>query len=230
MKNKDFFYLQYDKIDWQNQEKTRINSFVNNFIIKNVLPRNKKDKVKLFDIGFGIGFFFNMLKKSFDNIVLEGCEPSRKNYDNSKLSKDIKAFNKKFLDVKTGTKFDFITSIYVFPHFDSSEMVDTVKKIHSMLEEEGKFILVVANDEYLQDKLTSKKDLFIEKNIVKINNNKYNEVLHYSEIPEIGTIVDYNREEKFYIDLFEKNGFDLTKKENLDDNGFICTIFVFSKI
>jgi hypothetical protein len=53
--------------------------------------------------------------------------------------------------------------------------------------------------------------------------------LHYSEIPEVGTVIDYNREEKFYIDLFEKNNFILEKKKNLNDNGFICTIFVFSK-
>ena len=37
MKNKEFFYQQYDKINWENQEKTKINSFVNNFIIKEII-------------------------------------------------------------------------------------------------------------------------------------------------------------------------------------------------
>ena len=95
--------------------------------------------------------------------------------------------------------------------------------------EDGRFILVVANEKYLNDKLRAKKDLFIEKSRVNFQNKKYEEVLHYSEIPQIGTVIDYNREEKLYIDLFKKNGFTLIKKKNLDDNGFICTIFVFAK-
>ena len=28
MKNKEFFYLQYDKLAWENQEKTKINTLV----------------------------------------------------------------------------------------------------------------------------------------------------------------------------------------------------------
>ena len=98
-----------------------------------------------------------------------------------------------------------------------------------MLNNEGKFILVVANEKYLEEKLSSKRDLFIEKNTLEFDGKKYKEVLHYSEIPQIGTIIDYNREEKFYLDLFKKNGFDLDLKKYLDDNGFICTIFVFCK-
>ena len=73
------------------------------------------------------------------------------------------------------------------------------------------------------------KDLFIEENIVEYNNKKYEELLHYSDIPEIGKIIDYNREEKFYIDLFKNNGFKLVSKKDLDDKGFICTVFVFQK-
>ena len=36
MKNKSFFYLQYNKINWENQEKTKINSNVNDFITKKI--------------------------------------------------------------------------------------------------------------------------------------------------------------------------------------------------
>ncbi|MCR4279461.1 MAG: hypothetical protein NUV78_01850 [Candidatus Zambryskibacteria bacterium] len=61
MKNKDFFYLQYNKIDWKNQEKTKINSFINDYIIQNVILQHQGESVSIFDIGFGIGFFFKML-------------------------------------------------------------------------------------------------------------------------------------------------------------------------
>jgi len=239
MKNKEFFYLQYDKVNWQNQEKTKINSFVNNFIIQNIITKKKGDEIKIFDIGFGIGFFLRMLQKnlskSFKNIILEGCEPSYKNYKNFKSKPfnqekvKLRTFNKTFLQTNTDTKFNFLTAIYVFPHFASDELDDVAKKINSMLNNEGKFILVVANEKYLEEKLSSKRDLFIEKNILEFDGKKYKEVLHYSEIPQIGTIIDYNREEKFYLDLFKKHGFDLDSKKDLDDNGFICTIFVFSK-
>jgi|TARA_Y100000034_G_scaffold77403_1_gene93024 cyclopropane fatty-acyl-phospholipid synthase-like methyltransferase len=240
MKNKEFFYQQYNKIKWENQEKTKINSFVNNFIIKEIVLKKKGNELKLFDIGFGIGFFFRQLYHSIgkDYKVVEfwGCEPSHKNYNYFKsklfdLRKGVRlrTFSKPFLKVKTNEKFDFLTAIYVFPHFESDELVDTTKKINSMLKDNGKFILIVANEKYLQEKLRSKRDLFIENNIVNFSGKKYKEVLHYSEIPQIGTIIDYNREDQYYIDLFKDSGFNLEQKKELDDNGFICTIFVFEK-
>lgn len=239
MKNKDFFYLQYDKINWQNQEKTKINYAVNDFVIQNVITKKKANEIKIFDIGFGVGFFLRMLQKnlskSFKSIILEGCEPSYKNYNHFKSKpfnlKNIRltTFNKTFLQTDTDTKSDFVTAIYVFPHFVSDELDGIAKKINQILDNEGKFILAVANEKYLEAKLKSKRDLFIERNTLEFDGRKYKEVLHYSEIPQIGTIIDYNREEKFYLDLFKKHGFYLDSKKDLDDNGFICSIFVFSK-
>ena len=98
-----------------------------------------------------------------------------------------------------------------------------------MLNKDGQFILVVANEEDVKKRLKAKGDLFIEKNKIKFDGKEYEEVLHYSNIPEIGTIIDYNREERFYPDLFKKNGFELIEKKDLEDNGFIGTIIVFSK-
>jgi hypothetical protein len=239
MKNKDFFYLQYNKVNWQNQQKTKINFHVNNYIIKNILFKKEGDKIGVFDVGFGVGFFLNMLTsdlpKFFQKIILEGCEPSSKNYLHFKLpvklsrSIKIRTFNSTFLNTQTQTKFDFLTAIYVFPHFESNQLSNVARKIYSMLGNDGKFILVVANEKYLLEKLREKQDLFIEKNTLQFYGKKYKEVLHYSEIPQIGTIIDYNREERFYLDLFTNNGLLLNSKENLDDNGFICTVYVFSK-
>ena len=241
MKNKKFFYLQYDKINWENQEKTKINFLVNNFIIKEIISKNKGKTIRIFDIGFGIGFFIKMLyselTKSYKNIVIEGCEPSLKNFNHFVKKKPLKVgnniklitHNKTFLEVQSDEKFDFVTAIYVFPYFTFDELEQTVKKIYSMLDKDGKLILVVANEKYLKEKLEDKRDLFIEKSAIYLNGRNYYEILHYSDIPKIGKVIDYNREERFYIDLFEKNGFKLNNKKDLDDNGFICTIFVFEK-
>lgn len=240
MKNKNFFYQQYEKINWENQEKTKINSFVNNFIIQEIISKQKGSSIKVFDIGFGIGFFIKMLYKSlspiYKNIVIEGCEPSAKNYNyfikkplNFRKGVQLKTHNNTFLNTKTDEKFDFITAIYVFPHFVSEELGETAKKINLMLKQSGKFILVVANETYIEEKLKSMKDLFIERNAVEFDGKKYKEVLHYSDIPKIGKLIDYNREEQFYPDLFKKYGFKLNQKKDLDDSGFICTVFVFQK-
>ena len=98
-----------------------------------------------------------------------------------------------------------------------------------MLEQDGKFILVVANETYIEEKLKSLKDLFIERNTVELDGKKYREILHYSDIPKIGKLIDYNREEQFYPSLFKKYGLELNIKKDLNDSGFICTVFVFKK-
>ncbi|MFA5000873.1 MAG: class I SAM-dependent methyltransferase [Candidatus Paceibacterota bacterium] len=241
-KNKDFFYLQYNQINWKNQEKTKINSYINKYIIKNVISEHKGEDISIFDIGLGIGFFVKMFYHSliskYKNIKIEGCEPSTVNYQYFLAKKpkrlrqgvSIETQEKKYLEVRTDTKFDYITAIYVFPHFVFDELETVAQKIHSMLKEKGRFILVLANEQYLKTKLETEKDLFIESGMFAFNGKQYKEVLHYSEIPKIGKVIDYNREEQFYIDLFTKNKFVLNKKEDLNDNGFICSLFIFEKL
>lgn len=240
MKNKDFFYLQYDRINWENQEKTKINSFVNDFVIREIIMKKRGPSVKIFDIGFGIGFFIRMLcdilPKHYSEIIIEGCEPSKKNYAYFAGSHPLnspaiglRAYDTTFENVKTDKKFDFITSIYTFTNFVAEELEETARKIYSMLNEGGKFVLVVADENYLLEKLKSKKDLFIEEEVVKFNGKKYKEFLHYSDIPQIGKVIDYNREEAFYLDLFKKSNFELIQNKNLNDNGFVCTVFVFER-
>ncbi len=240
-KNKDFFYLQYNQIDWKNQEKTKINSYINNYIIQNVISKHEGAELSLFDIGLGIGFFikalYQALADKYQRLVIEGCEPSTVNYQyflkkkprKTRQNVSINTSETNFLDARTDTKFDFITAIYVFPHFLFEELEAVVQKIHSMLKDKGQFVLVLANEQYLKNKLDTEKDLFIESGNVSFEGKEYKEVLHYSDIPKIGKVIDYNREEQFYIDLFAKNGFNLKQREDLNDNGFICTLFVFEK-
>lgn len=240
MKNRDFFYLQYNKISWKNQEKTKINFYIYDYIIRNLIRRKKGDRIAIFDIGFGIGLFLKKLIRDlrghYKSIIIEGCEPSRLNYKNFLTKKvngsnglTLKTYNKTFLKSLPGVTFDFITAIYVFPHFVFSDTKEVARKIYSMLNDGGKFVLVVANEKYLANKLKNEQDLFIEKQTISFGGKQYQEVLHYSDIPKIGKVIDYNRGESFYIDLFRKNGFTLYQKKNINDAGFICTLFVFKK-
>lgn len=236
-KNKDFFFLQYNKINWKNQEKTKINSFINDYIIKNVILKHSGENVSIFDIGFGIGFFIKMLAidlfGKYKKINIEGCEPSKVNFDYFNDQKlrgvDLKLYPYGFLEMQTEKKFDFITAIYVFPHFLFDDLEEVIKKINLMLNKDGKFILVLANDKYLQEKLDNEKDLFIEKEEIEFRGKIYKETLHYTDIPEIGKVIDYNREESLYVDMFKNNGISVKDKQDLNDNGFICSILVFIK-
>ena len=235
-KNRDFFFLQYNKINWKNQEETKINYFINNYIIEEILLKDSKNNLSIFDIGFGVGYFMKMVLSGFQKfkkaINIKGCEPSKINFDyfdKNKPAEISKIYNSGFLETVINEKFDYVTSIYVFPHFILEDLELVVKKIKDMLNDGGKFILVLADEEYLKDKLSSQKDLFIESGQFEWNNKTYEQVLHYTDIPKIGKIIDYNRSEQYYIDLFNFFGMKLDKKENLNDNGFLCSLFIFSK-
>ena len=233
MKNRDFFFQQYDKINWVNQEKTHLNVAVNKFILDEIISKGRVP-FKLFDIGSGIGFFIRMLKENYgDNIYIAGCEPSKKSYDyfaKSDISKNnITIYQDTFQNIEVSEKFDFVTAIYVFPHFIEADLSKVAQKISGMLNEKGKLIIVVSNEEYLRNKLETKKDLFIEQNTITFKNKEYKEYLHYVEIPEMGTVIDYDREEDYYKDLLEDNGLRMVKKDKMNSDEYICTIFTFEK-
>jgi SAM-dependent methyltransferase len=233
MKNRDFFYQQYDKINWENQEKTGLNSAVNNFIIDTILSK-KNPPFSLFDIGSGIGFFIRMLKEKYGDILyIEGCEPSEKSFGyftNSSISKKGVLIHRcTFQNLRTDHTFDFVTAIYVFPHFVETDLKIIGQKIVDLLNPGGKLIVVVSNEEYLRRKLETKKDLFIEQNIVEFNDKKYKEYLHYVEIPGMGTVIDYDREEDYYKDIMADVGLKLFEKHTINSDEYVCTVFVFEK-
>ncbi len=234
MKNPDFFFQQYDKINWVNQENTHLNLSVNQSIIDNILSK-KETPFSLFDIGSGIGFFIGMIKDKYgEGAHIEGCEPSKKSYDyftnKSSFNKEnVIIYPETLQNLKIDKKFDFITAIYVFPHFVEADLVAVTQKITSMLNENGQLIIVVSNEEYLRNKLETKRDLFIEKNDIEFKGKEYKEYLHYVEIPGMGTVIDYDREEDYYKDLLEDNGLKLVKKDKLSSDEYICTVFTFEK-
>lgn len=233
MKNPDFFYEQYDKINWSNQDKTHLNVAVNKFVIDEILSQ-KLLPFSVFDIGSGIGFFIRMLKEKWgDSILIEGCEPSKKSYahfQKSDISKaNVKIYPDTFQKVEVKNKFDFITAIYVFPHFIEADLPNIARKISSMLKDGGRLVMVVSNEEYLRRKLDTKKDLFIEQNTIEFKGKQYQEYLHYVEIPDMGTVIDYDREENYYEDILKDSDLSLVKKDKMNSDEYVCTIFTFEK-
>lgn len=242
MKNKDFFYLQYNKVDWFNQEITLINKKINEYIIKiilDIINKFNNKSILLLDIWFWTGFFISMLYESLINkninFYIHWCEPSEKNFNFFKVkswnfdNKKIVIQNSTILNFQTNQKFDFITSIYVFPHILFEDLELTLSKIYSILNSWWYFAIVIANYSYVEKKLSDEKDLFIEKNDIEYNKEIFTEILHYSDIPEIWKIIDFNREEKLYELLFHKVWFYTEKKEIINDNWFLATLFLLKK-
>jgi len=64
MKDKNSLYLQYNKLAWKKQEKTKINLPINSYIIDHIFLDRRGSSIGIFDIGFGVGFFIkNALPK-----------------------------------------------------------------------------------------------------------------------------------------------------------------------
>ena len=85
MKNKNFFYLQYNKINWKNQEKTKINSKVYDFLIKEIVSKKNNNSIKIFDIGFGIGLFIKRLANELNKNKRE----TRVLYKNKRVARKL---------------------------------------------------------------------------------------------------------------------------------------------
>ncbi len=112
---------------------------------------------------------------------------------------------------------------------DTYQMNDVVAKIRSILKKSGQFIMAVGNEDFLNEKLAHQPDKLIKTNTITYDGKTYREIFHYSYIPKIGSIVDCNREENYYLDLFAKHEFKLDTRALINDCGFICTLLVFSK-
>lgn len=238
MKDKKFFYEQYNHIDWSQQEKTKMNSYVNDYIIDFIIKNINKDTISIFDIGFGIGFFIKAfiekVKHKYKSIFIEGCEPSNSYHyfvKNKKTDVDVVSHFLPFLDVNTENKFNVITAIYVFPHIQFNELESFIQKIYSMLNENGRFICIITSEKSFKTDRKNDKDLFnvVEQNNVEYDGKKYDEILHKSMLPEIGYVYDYNRDEDLYVDMFLNNNFEIEERKELNDGYFLHSLLIFKK-
>jgi cyclopropane fatty-acyl-phospholipid synthase-like methyltransferase len=101
-----------------------------------------------------------LINKFGQDISISGCEPADKSYNyfiENNNFENVKVYNETFQNIKIDKRFDVITAIYVFPHFIESDLIPVIKKIYEMLNDNGKFIMVVSNEVYLRNKLDTHK-------------------------------------------------------------------------
>lgn len=235
MKDINTPYEQYNNLNWENQDITGLHAAVYQSIIDFILNNHADSEVSLFDMGFGTGVFLQnliqVLPNKYSQILLEGCEPS-KSYDSFKSPDNsgvkVKLYKKEFLDFDYENKFNFLTSVYVMVHFKFDELESVIKKIKTMLKSGGFFIFVVASEGHFNNtgtvvKLENFFDL-IESTDIEYNNKTYKEFFTKVNIPGIGEVYDYNREESLYVDMFKQNGFTLDKKIEVEEGIFTNSI------
>lgn len=238
--NGDFAYKQYERLSWENQDKTGTNSLIIEDIVRNIVSKKAGEEINIFDMGFGVGSFLkkasDRLSRHFKSIRIRGCEPCVKHYEYFKnlnfrpaANVKIETENSAFENIEINEKYDWLTAIYVFPHIHFEKMEATAQKISGALRDDGRLALVVANENYIRNKIKANSDLLIDKKSIEYNGKLYDEYLHYSELPDIGAIIDYNRDERLYADIFSAAGLELSAKIEINENGFISTIFEFLK-
>jgi cyclopropane fatty-acyl-phospholipid synthase-like methyltransferase len=242
MKNDDFLFSQYEKeVDWSKQEEADINANINKYIIDEIVARKKSDSINLFDMGFGVGFFIEMFyeraRDIYNNIKIEGCEPSEKSFSEFKKEKIrlkddhcLNLQNSFFLESKDeGDSFDVLTSIYVFNCLKFRELLDNFKKISSMLKKKGLFFLVVSSDDCFLERVKKDQDLIVKEREVEFQEKKYREITHYTDLEGLGRIVDCNRKAGLYVDMAKKCGLSLIEKQEVFDNNLISNVLIFEK-
>lgn len=232
-------YEQYNAIEWKNQITTRLNEPVNMFIIEKYLTISDKDELRIFDIGFGVGFLFTMvtekLSSVYNKIYLDGCEPASKSFqyftEHTPRYENVEfgVVNSPFLTFDTNNAYDVITAVFVLPHIDIHDLVLVASKISTMLNAEGKCIIVIANELQWKQRVHQHEYELLDLEEVELFGRKYKQVLNKTSLPQIGVVTDYNRDEKLYIDMFENQGLILKARTDLEDQGFISTVLVFQR-
>lgn len=101
-----------------------------------------KPNQKLLDYGCGNGNFLEKISKTKANNLFYGLEIENRNLRKLEYHRKIKKIFIKNID-KIDSKFDFITMIHVLEHVEN--LNKEIKKIHSLLKENGKLLIQVPN-------------------------------------------------------------------------------------
>lgn len=127
--------------------------FAYNFIDKNI----KKNKVKLLDIGAGFGYF---IKNLSGKIKSEAVEVSTEAAKGIKINTNANIYRGDFLKVNIKNKYNFITSYDVIEH--QIDLIMYLKKVRSLLENDGVFIFTTPDFETIFNKIFGKRAPLIQ--------------------------------------------------------------------
>lgn len=140
---------------WQGRDYENESEFI---ALKNLLPSDFSKNRSVVDVGGGFGRLLPVLKKCFGDITI---------FDYSQKLLDIADLNAKKLGLKVtfirgdayeisavvGRKFDYVTMVRISHHLDDLEKV--FSEIRSILNDDGFFILEVANKIHFKSVVTN---------------------------------------------------------------------------
>ncbi len=155
----------------------------------------------ILDIGAGIGWLVNDLKKSGANFVL-GIEPSTRNKKFAeKQNPDSLIIETSFENyANEGRTFDVVVSVMTFSHL--KDISEAFSKIFSLLKEDGELIIIVPDFKYFK---LPRHDYEIE--MESLNDKEYVISVKRSS----GKIADIVRENSVYENAAALAGFHLSE-------------------
>ena len=135
-----YYSEEYRQITNHQKLKEEVYSQRNNFILNKISPFISEEN-SLFEVGFGYGYFYNKLKKTYPLLDYQCCELSTELADKNKR-KGIKTYECSFVDLpKPSEGYDIVCSFDVLEHFYKPKTY--VTKLHQILKKGGYAVIQV---------------------------------------------------------------------------------------